>query len=107
MRYPECQPGVTHLVGPTVVWRPTERIRRLMVAMSARPQPESTVRHSTHIATHVPEIAQIVQQDIADAKALKVTPTPEFFVNSKPMPSFGREQLTALVNDAVAKAYPQ
>ncbi len=53
-----------------------------------------------------PEIAQVVQQDIADAKALKVTQTPEFFVNGKPMPSFGYEQLTALVNDAVAKAYP-
>lgn len=52
-----------------------------------------------------PEIARVVQQDIADAKALKVTQTPEFFVNGKPMPSFGYEQLTALVNDALAKAY--
>jgi protein-disulfide isomerase len=55
---------------------------------------------------NTPEITQIVQQDIADAKTLKVTQTPEFFVNGKPMPSFGYEQLTALVNNAVATAYP-
>ncbi len=55
---------------------------------------------------NVPDITQVVQQDIADAKALKVTQTPEFFVNGKPMPSFGYEQLTALVNDAVASTYP-
>jgi protein-disulfide isomerase len=54
---------------------------------------------------NAPEIIQVVQQDIADAKALKVTQTPEFFVNGKPMPSFGYEQLTALVSDAVAIAY--
>lgn len=55
---------------------------------------------------YAPDIAQIVQQDIADAKALNVTQTPEFFVNGKPMPSFGYEQLTALVNNALASAYP-
>lgn len=53
-----------------------------------------------------PEIAQQVAQDIADAKALNVTATPEFFVNGKPMPSFGYEQLTTLVNDALVAAYP-
>jgi protein-disulfide isomerase len=55
---------------------------------------------------NAPEIARTVAQDIADAKALNVTQTPEFFVNGQPMPSFGYEQLTALVNDALAKAYP-
>ena len=54
---------------------------------------------------YAPDIAQIVQQDIADARALNVKQTPEFFVNGKPMPSFGYEQLTALVNDALATAY--
>ena len=54
---------------------------------------------------YAPDIAQILQQDIADAKALKVTQTPEFFVNGKPMPSFGYEQLSALVNGALAEAY--
>jgi protein-disulfide isomerase len=54
---------------------------------------------------NAPDIARIVAQDIADAKALNVTQTPEFFVNGKPMPSFGYDQLTALVNDALATAY--
>jgi hypothetical protein len=30
--------------------------------------------------------------------------TPEYFVNGKPMPSFGWEQLQALVNEALANA---
>lgn len=55
---------------------------------------------------HAPDIAQNLAQDIADAKALNVAQTPEFFVNGKPMPSFGYEQLEALVNDALAAAYP-
>jgi protein-disulfide isomerase len=59
------------------------------------------VRHDMY----APDIAQNLAQDIADAKALKVTQTPEFFVNGKPMPSFGYDELTALVNDALATAY--
>ncbi len=51
-----------------------------------------------------PEIARIVEQDLADAKTLNVTKTPEFFVNGKPMPSFGADQLKALVSDALAAA---
>lgn len=54
---------------------------------------------------NTPEIASRVQQDIADAKALKVMQTPEYFVNGKPMLSFGYDQLSELVNDALAKAY--
>ncbi len=48
-----------------------------------------------------PEIAQMIAQDIADAGALSVTMTPEFFVNGKPMPSFGYDQLKQLVDDAL------
>jgi protein-disulfide isomerase len=51
------------------------------------------------------EIDRLVRQDIEDAKTLKVTKTPEFFVNGKPMPSFGYEQLQKLVDDALAAAY--
>jgi len=54
---------------------------------------------------NAPDIAQNMAQDIADAKALNVTQTPEFFVNGKPMPSFGYDQLTTLVDDALATAY--
>lgn len=52
-----------------------------------------------------PEIEKIIEQDLADAKTLNVTKTPEFFVNGKPMPSFGYEQLQTLVKDALNSAY--
>ena len=47
----------------------------------------------------------VVQQDINDGKSLGVRATPEFFVNGKPLPSFGFEQLSRLVDEAVSKAY--
>lgn len=48
-----------------------------------------------------PDIAKVIEQDLADAKTLNVTKTPEFFVNGKPLPSFGFEQLQQLVDDAL------
>ena len=48
-----------------------------------------------------PEITQRIAQDLADAAALNVTMTPEFFVNGKPLPSFGYEQLKQLVDEAL------
>lgn len=52
-----------------------------------------------------PDIARLIGQDLEDARSLNVTKTPEFFVNGKPMPSFGYEQLKNLVDEAVAGAY--
>ena len=49
-----------------------------------------------------PEIANVIAQDLEDARALNVTRTPEYFVNGKPLPSFGYEQLKRLVDDALA-----
>jgi protein-disulfide isomerase len=49
-----------------------------------------------------PEIARAVAQDVTDAKALKVTQTPEYFVNGRPLPSFGFEQLRTLVDEELA-----
>ncbi len=54
---------------------------------------------------HRPEITQAIQQDVADGQALKIRATPEFFVNGRPMPSFGYEQLSQLVKEAVAENY--
>jgi protein-disulfide isomerase len=48
------------------------------------------------------ETARVIAQDLADAKTLNVTMTPEYFVNGKPLPSFGFEQLQSLVNQALA-----
>ena len=49
-----------------------------------------------------PDVARVIEQDMADARTLKVTMTPEFFVNGKPLPKFGYEELKTLVNEAVA-----
>jgi protein-disulfide isomerase len=51
-----------------------------------------------------PGVAQVIAQDLADGRALDVTMTPEFFVNGKPLPSFGYEQLRKLVDEALAAA---
>lgn len=52
-----------------------------------------------------PEIARLIAQDLDDARVLNVTKTPEFFVNGKPLPSFGFEPLLQLVNEALISAY--
>jgi protein-disulfide isomerase len=51
-----------------------------------------------------PEVEQRMQRDIDDARALKVTATPEYFVNGRPLPSFGLQQLQVLVGEALQKA---
>lgn len=50
-----------------------------------------------------PEIASLIAQDLADAQTLNVTKTPEFFVNGRPLPSFGFEQLEKLLAEELAK----
>ncbi|MGD9020151.1 MAG: hypothetical protein PVF46_00005, partial [Lysobacterales bacterium] len=50
-------------------------------------------------------VATVVQQDLRDLQALGVRATPEFFVNGKPLPSFGFRQLAELVEEAVASTY--
>jgi protein-disulfide isomerase len=45
------------------------------------------------------EIARAISQDVQDARTLNVTKTPEYFVNGRPLPSFGYEELRTLVGD--------
>ena len=52
-----------------------------------------------------PEIVKLIQQDLADAKTLNVRKTPGFFVNGKPLPSFGYKQLQELVEFEIKKKY--
>ena len=49
-----------------------------------------------------PDIARIVAQDLTDATALNVRKTPDFFVNGRPLPSFGWDQLRKLVDEELA-----
>jgi protein-disulfide isomerase len=48
-----------------------------------------------------PGMQSLLQQEIEDLTALQVTKTPTFFVNGRSLPSFGPDQLTALVAEEV------
>lgn len=50
-----------------------------------------------------PAVAALIAQDAADARLLGVDKTPEFFVNGRPLPSFGLQQLATLVGDELAR----
>jgi len=51
-----------------------------------------------------PAITAVIARDIEDAQTLNVTRTPEFFVNGRPLPSFGYAPLKRLVDDALNAA---
>ena len=53
---------------------------------------------------NLPDIARLIEQDLADAKTLNVTKTPEFFVNGRPLARFGYDELKTLVDDALTSA---
>ena len=54
---------------------------------------------------NAPEITRRMEQDIADARALDVTKTPEYFVNGRPLPRFGLKELEDLVAEELRAAY--
>jgi len=51
------------------------------------------------------EIARRVKLDMLDAQQLKVSKTPGFFVNGKPLVHFGYQQLQQLVESEIAANY--
>lgn len=51
-----------------------------------------------------PDVTSNIAQDVADAGTLNVTMTPEYFVNGRPLPSFGFEQLQQLVAEELRAA---
>jgi len=44
-----------------------------------------------------------IEQDKKDAILLKVSATPEYFVNGRPLPSFGQKQLADLIREELSK----
>jgi len=49
------------------------------------------------------EVMVRMEQDKKDAILLKVSKTPDYYVNGRPLPSFGREQLANLVREELEK----
>lgn len=56
---------------------------------------------------HDPAIAKIIEQDMADVKALNVQKTPGYFVNGKPLQTFGYRQLQQLIQSELDAKYPK
>ena len=76
---------------PEYVWKPLEGLGLNMDQLKAD--------------MNAPDVAQRIEKELKDAKTLKVTQTPEYFVNGRPLPSFGLEQLQTLVREEVQTAY--
>ena len=53
-----------------------------------------------------PAIAKIIEQDMADVKTLNVQKTPGYFVNGKPLQTFGYKQLQQLIQSELEAQYP-
>jgi protein-disulfide isomerase len=49
------------------------------------------------------EVMQRIEQDKKDSVYLQVSATPEYFVNGRPLPSFGQQQLADLVREELRK----
>ena len=49
------------------------------------------------------EVVQRIEQDKKDSIFLKVSATPEYFVNGRQLPSFGQQQLADLVREELRK----
>jgi len=49
------------------------------------------------------EVTQRIEQDKRDAILLKVSKTPDYYVNGRPLPSFGQQQLADLIREELRK----
>ena len=52
-----------------------------------------------------PAIAAVLKQDMADVTTLNVQKTPGFYVNGKPLTSFGYQQLKDLIETEIRVQY--
>jgi len=50
-----------------------------------------------------PKIIERIKQDSEDAKTLKITKVPTFFINGKTLPKFGHKELEDLINSELQK----
>lgn len=123
VRYAPLHPGSDQVVNMLEAarqqgkfWNALELLfgnqRRWVVGHQAKPQHARGILNSIAMDQakldsdmHSAEVTRAVERDVRDGQALGVRATPEFFVNGKPLPSFGYEQLEQLVSDAVAANY--
>lgn len=83
--------GADHNPRPDLIWGLVEGMGLDMERLRKDAASEQVLAH--------------MEQDMADARALKVTRTPGFFVNGRPLKEFGQRQLEELVREQVELAY--
>lgn len=97
-------PALEALLASQAEWAPNHTAQ---IQLAWKPLQRAGVDlHRALFDMQAPDIDALLAQDVADTRALNVTKTPEFFVNGRPLPSFGYDQLRTAVRDAVKKAYP-
>ena len=90
------------LLGSQPVWVQQHKARPDLIWSSLAQAGLDTERLKTDMQS--PEVAAAIAQDVADGKTLNVKATPEYFVNGRPLPSFGFEQLRTLIDEELAAA---
>lgn len=121
LRYAPFHPGVDQVIALVEAARRQDRLWSALEALLAtqerwtphhRPDVEQAHRILSGIGLDMarlaadaadPAIAALIAQDAADARLLGVNKTPEFFVNGRPLPSFGLNQLATLVGEELAR----
>jgi len=89
------------LLASQAAWAPHHTVQPELVLQAIAPVGLDMPRLEADMA--LPEITQRLARDRADAMTLKVTATPEYFVNGRPLPSFGASELQALVSEELRK----
>jgi protein-disulfide isomerase len=120
LRYAPFHPGSDAVVRVLEASRKQGKFEATLEALFAR-QNDWVINHTANVQligpllaplgmdlaqlqndANAPEVATVIARDLADAKTLNVTMTPEYFVNGKPLPQFGFNELKALVDEALA-----
>lgn len=122
LRYAPFHPGSESVVKVLEAARKQDKFEQTLEALFAA-QDQWVINHTSHVEmtgpilervgmdmvrlqndANAPEVTTMIARDLADAKTMNVIMTPEYFVNGKPLPSFGFEQLKTLVDEALANA---
>jgi protein-disulfide isomerase len=92
------------LLGTQAFWAPNHTVRADLVDQAIADVGLDPARLRADVQSAA--VTERIEKDRADAIALQVTATPEYFVNGKGMPSFGEAQLRQLIAEALRAEYP-
>jgi protein-disulfide isomerase len=91
------------LLGSQPQWTVKHVVRLDLALNAAQGTGLDMVRLKADMAA--PDLTRLIDQDMDDARSLRVTRTPEFFVNRRPLAALGYEELRALVAEEVRRSY--